>query len=177
MTCMGLGNGLPVLDINDVRPVPSATTAPILGNIIRRNKELTQKRTTDSAQALKASLAALEALASPPPLDLAKAHPSLLRRTSSMLKAKKAMDQCTKKPKTASKNNENIVYKDGKKVYIPLESEIEDEEVLKVLGPRRRQVEVSMCSHLQGKHVTLYSVKRDRFVSEEALGELRGAIH
>ncbi|ETV89393.1 hypothetical protein, variant 1 [Aphanomyces astaci] len=167
MATVGLGNELPV---PEARHIPNkhvlatgaTPTMPLLDSILRRDVQLALKQKAYSASALQASIAALEAVESPRPLDLSKVHPSLLRRTSSMIKPKKPADPSTRKP-----------YVDGRRVYIPLEPEISDKRELKLLQSRRPQVEVNMCPHLQGQLVTVYSAKRDRFVSDQALGELR----
>ncbi|RHZ33768.1 hypothetical protein DYB26_009579, partial [Aphanomyces astaci] len=145
MATVGLGNELPV---PEARHIPNkhvlatgaTPTMPLLDSILRRDVQLALKQKAYSASALQASIAALEAVESPRPLDLSKAHPSLLRRTSSMIKLKKPADPSTRKP-----------YVDGRRVYIPLEPEISDKRELKLLQSRRPQVEVNMCPHLQGQ--------------------------
>ncbi|RHY94043.1 hypothetical protein DYB37_002170 [Aphanomyces astaci] len=145
MATVGLGNELPV---PEARHIPNkhvlatgaTPTMPLLDSILRRDVQLALKQKAYSARALQASIAALEAVESPRPLDLSKAHPSLLRRTSSMIKPKKPADPSTRKP-----------YVDGRRVYIPLEPEISDKRELKLLQSRRPQVEVNMCPHLQGQ--------------------------
>ncbi|KAF0698777.1 Aste57867_10635 [Aphanomyces stellatus] len=149
-------------------PVENDATNDIY-SCLQRGIQLSLKRKADRAMALQESLQVLDALDSPPPLDLTKAHPSLLKRANSAAAMKLKREAVKKEGKKPSETP----VRDGRKERVPLEPWITDRETLQLLRPRRKKVQTALCPHLEGMHVTLFSVKRDRLVSEEPLGQLR----
>ncbi|KAF0738780.1 hypothetical protein Ae201684P_008504 [Aphanomyces euteiches] len=184
MASVGLGPDLPKHQptVNPQCRYPHSITHLEASNVdlndvstfVKHEIELSQERKATHAQILSTSLELLDHLASPKTFNATKAPSSLLRRTSS---SKVVQDQLPAKRRLFSTDTTQPKQKkkkfDSRRGYVPLEDSITDPTTLEVLEPRRIRAQSTLCPHLRGQLVTVYSAKRDRLVSEEPLGELR----
>jgi hypothetical protein len=94
---------------------------------------------------------------------------SIFMKTSTPKKRKKSMMTMTNKTTPPLKRS-----RPGRPFLVGLEPRILDPVALSRLKLLRELVKENMCPHLEGQDVSCYSRKRERLVSEKALGRLEG---